>query len=699
MKRVLLAVLLVMSVVLFATQTQAEFDAFKWLSDTWIVQAGKTIGQGAVDTANLLYSVGKKIAQAAACTISSGICPTDCSFAQRMLEYTQNSCWFCGVLGSAFDIMNDIVSQLCAGMKNTFLTLLGLGLLFWLLFRVGKVVIDITPQVDEGLVWDVVKQVMRVIVAVILINFYFSFFDYIVSPLLRLSIGLGNQITATNLNVQTIAASRSGDGKPSVKPVEFAEQGSCPELQAAMANAAQEAQQNAENGTQRKKVFTDVEKESFLCYVRMGSSAMASGMAIGSTAINAWSEMPLLEKIRHLQLPIIGLEIFLSFFFLFIAFPLKLFDPLVNLTFVCAMFPLWVVLWAFPFGKDYVKKAMDIFISVIVHLIVISIMTVIVIEIMSNALGGHDERTKLYQDLLNCVRPAAVFEGVAETSGGSAVAKLATGGLIFGLVGRATLMTAALGFFSFQLFKKTKSIADEFKGGLKSVNVSEGASKLTGGALSASGQAASSLTSAGYHAAGGGQSSGGAEGGTGAPPSRWRAAKQALGFMAGGGIFGTAAAIRQFNNTPAPANHTGTGTVGDSVRTSLFGRTLGRLFGVRSWTRETDDDGNVYRLDSKTGVNTKTAEDGSFVRYNRRNQTYNAVSRNGRELGSYDYRTGMVTIDGQTYQINDSGTPIDMSTGAAVTDTALAQRILDIKRNAELERTEFERRLTRNRMT
>ena len=585
------------------------------------------------------------------CQASDSLCGTSSTFQQKLQAYAMDSCWFCGVFGDVFDIMNDIASQTCYYLKPVFLTLLGLGMLFWLLFRVGKVVLDISGQADTKLVPDVLKQVMKVMVAALMIIFYLDVFDWAISPLLQLSIGMGNQLTAHELQGYNLFGSRTGTAAdPKKRSANVIEQNLCPDLQAAMEAEDRRTAASGDKaiyrgqGTGHEQVYTEAVKQSFLCYVQVGSATMMSGMAVGATAVEAWSDMNVVSKLRHVSVLWIGIILYFSFFTLFVMFPLKLFDPLMNLTFVTAMFPLWVVLWAFPFGKKYVEQATNMFFSVLVNLLTISIMAVVCVNIMNSALGTQAERTVLFQRLNDADSVVNIFESE------------------FGLVGKGTLMTAALGYFACKLFGKTESIAEKFMGGID-FGMNKAAAETFGAGQSFTLQAGASGISGGYHAT--------------------------KGFI--GSRF----------TAPTPESHTGSGTLGDSLRTSSVGAAVGRLFGGgNTWAKFKDEStGSTYRLDTKSGVNTKEEKDGSIKRYDRRNESFAEIDKKGHVQGRYNFKTGEATMpNGQTYRVDQkTGSVLNAKTGVAA-DAAIAADVLKFKKRADDHQADFESRIVKRKM-
>ena len=219
--------------------------------------------------------------------------------------------------------MNDITTTVCEDMQGTFLMLLGLFMLFWLAIRVGKVVLDISPNPDTSFVPDLLKQILKVTVASVLISGYIYVFHNIIGSALELSIGVGNRIMMMQDPGTIVEASRTS----AKGTVARTEKDICQELHDAMEEA------KSQNDTEGDKAFSKVTKEAFLCYIRTASAAMINGMALGITAALSWFEMGFWDKFRHFDIIWVGIVIYWGFFMLFVYFPVQLFDPLLNLIF------------------------------------------------------------------------------------------------------------------------------------------------------------------------------------------------------------------------------------------------------------------------------------------------------------------------------------------------------------------------------
>lgn len=549
------------------------------------------------------------------------------NFANTLAWWTENSCWFCGVFGTIFDILNEVISTVCYTMKPVLLTLLGVLFLFWLLFRVGKVVLDISGSADGAMIPDILKQLMKVIVASLLIVFYLDVFDFLLSPVLEMGIGFGNKISSSQIDVKVIQASRLEMGASGEGPVSTVEQSLCKEYQEAAEEEAKATTGSRGQGSEKEKAYSAVTKEAFLCYLRLTSASLASGMAMGSTILGSWFDMWWIDKFRHLSLPIVGLEVFLSFFMLFLAVPLKLFEPLMNLAFISALLPLWVALWAFKGTSKYSQKAIDTFVSVIVHLIVISIMTVICIEMLNGALGSEADRKEIIGQLLRGRQPVDIFGK-------------------FGVVSPAMLMTVALGYLAYAMIQKTSDIAKHFEGGIN-FGVGDAAAKAVGAANQLIVNSGANLTSAAYHYVRHAANQGGIKGALARGGMIGSAALLGgvfgPGGLALGALGGTAAAIRK---APKPANRTYRGN-------SLLEMARASRMNMDGTFKMPKIGTDQYRLDGRSHVHSRTnMTNGNVDVYDADRNTYTEKDKYGRVQNSYDRANGIVGLNGTNFKFS-----------------------------------------------
>lgn len=531
----------------------------------------------------------------------------------RTLRVYNKFNWFHEPFSKLFDIANNLATDVCETMRPIFLSFLGLGFLFWLLFRVGKVVVDITPSADGQLVPDIFKKLLRVIIGSLLLSFYVSVFTFLICPALEMTLGVGNTISLD----QMLGSKKTGNRLNFDLPKTSDGKTLCQDYT--------DAVKNTKSGDSVKQVFSNTVKQAFLCYIDIGHYTMANGMAIGSTAVTSWAGYNIIDKVRRIQLLVIGIIIFLAHFLLMLSFPTKLFDPLVTLIFLSTLFPLWVVLWVFEPTKKYYEKARDLFIGVLVHLIVISIVTVMVIQVMNSALGGKDIQEKVYVKLMAGEDAFSVF---TKTEG-------------FGLMGISVVFTFSLAWLAVKMFGKISPLAGQFEN-VVDFGVGKSAATYISTGTSLVSDMGKNAVAATYHGTKGGLSKlaqrddmlGKATRGLGtalAGAAVIAAAPTGLGVLAG---LGAAAAAHRFMPVPKNRPH------GSSWTDRL---------GVETY----EDDDNLWKV-NKSGEQSsrqdrKTKE---WEKYNRRTQIYEEFDNVGRLQNVYDRNHGQISLMGQKYEFS-----------------------------------------------
>lgn len=170
--------------------------------------------------------------------------------------------------------------------------------------------------------------------------------------------------------------------------------------------------------------------QSAICWMQDVSASLGVGMALGATLIKMNTD----SFWNGIMTIIIGVCIFLTFFLIYLMFPLKLLDAFIRLAFVFALMPLWIILWVFPATAGYTKKAWDTFIGTLFYFISLSIVIALVLILMNESIQPEGTRTEIFKLMLGDNTAAA--------------AKLLSFGktffltLAFGLMGYTLLNTA-----------------------------------------------------------------------------------------------------------------------------------------------------------------------------------------------------------------------------------------------------------------
>ena len=277
------------------------------------------------------------------------------------------ACWYCPAFELIFDVINVLATGVANKLSGLFLILLGVGTLFFLLFRIGKMLAGLQEVDLMQFLADIFKYLGRVMVASVLLTFSLSIFYHLISPVLQGTLTLGNIIytqgaTADMKIVQLTREASNGQVDLTVKCSESAERAD-------------------EQAGSDDKAFSPGVKEALLCNMRQVASSLVSGMASGVFTFfygQTAGPLYLISPLVMLQ----GLILFLIFFLIFISYPFKLLDALFQLAFVSALAPLWIVLWAFPATAGYAKKAWEIFFGACLTFFMVNILAGLVLTIL-----------------------------------------------------------------------------------------------------------------------------------------------------------------------------------------------------------------------------------------------------------------------------------------------------------------------------
>ena len=410
-------------------------------------------------------------------------------FIQNMKDYTEENaeaCWFCGIFDTLFSAVNGTVTSVFNTLGQSFLTLLGIGLLFIILFKVGKMLVQLQEVDVMQFLNDLFKPLGRGIIAMALLLGVTTqsdhVFNMIATPIFEVSTKMGVIVMDTALpnNVSYIQA---GDGNSYVYQA-----GRC---------------DNIDTTTSNGKAFTDGQRDLLTCWMKQISSSFIVGIAIGGTLMDAGTE-GMNFFTGGFTMTIIGLVIWACFYLIYLFFPFKIVDAFVRMAFVLTLMPLWIVLWVFPATVGYTKKAWEMFLSSCITFIIISIMISLAVILMSNSIPETDRN-----GLLQCLR--AGNDNNAKT---------------WVLIGSgAFLNTIAFTAMSWTLLGTAGTLANTFVGGGGDLGIGSGMAGLTARGASVTWSAAKNTAKVGMLGVGAlgglamaaGRRAGGGSGGRGKP--------------------------------------------------------------------------------------------------------------------------------------------------------------------------------------
>lgn len=380
-------------------------------------------------------------------------CAQEAKFQETLNSYfgaTDGSsiCWFCPVFEAILMSINNLTKYMTEGLSTSFITLLAIGLLFFIVFKVGKFLVSFQEFDLAKLIPELTGPLGRGIIAFVLLSAAHSgaLFNHLVNPVLSIGMDLSTRILQSTMDATTmriveakqdpqaiVAAASTGISAPG--------SGSSTAASGLDPNTCPFRMKNANIAELEKSALTATEINSILCWMGTVSASFGVGMATGATLMQT-SFTAGRMGFPDFSMLLVGFVIWASFFALFLAFPFKLFDAIIGLGFVLAMMPFWIILWVFPATSDYTKKAWDKFIGSIILFLCLSVVISFVIVAMNSAIPNREE---VFDLLLNGRSPLVA-------------AKLGFGG-------KSLFITMALGWLSFSMLGSAQSLAQSFGGG------------------------------------------------------------------------------------------------------------------------------------------------------------------------------------------------------------------------------------------
>lgn len=282
-------------------------------------------------------------------TVSPALAGDDApSFVDTLKEFAGTGlgafgCFFCPIYSVIFDALNNLATNIAEGTADLFLMIAGIGLLFLIAWKVGRLVTQLQEVDIMQFLEDLFKPLGRAIIAVCLLMFPISIFYYLVSPMVQLS------LTAANV-IYTEA------GAKEMTIVKLAREAEGINL---TVNCTSPQKLNAQNEGKREMAFSPSVKESLICNLQQVSASLVVPMVLGSILFIASWFTGIFGVIPNFVVMGIASILIFFYFFMLVSYSTKLLDALMRLAFVAALMPIWIVLWIFPGTAQYTKKAWD----------------------------------------------------------------------------------------------------------------------------------------------------------------------------------------------------------------------------------------------------------------------------------------------------------------------------------------------------
>ena len=301
------------------------------------------------------------------------------------------ACWFCPLYREIFQIMNTMVTETSTSLTGYFQILLWLGGLFLIVFYFGKLFISLKEIAMGDMLRGLAVPVGKLMLASLLLANIHTIYFYIVDPALTMSLGLGSELMGPTQSLQRLQAVAS----VGVSQGRADDRASWQRVQS-IVNGAVTCDGLSDIFAQNSAFFSNRTYRGVQCLMSRAGASLSSGMALGLTILQ-WALDDWTDRFKAIW---IGLLVAGCYFFLLVMIGMKLIDPLVRLTVVSALMPLWVVLWAFPATAGYTKKAWEALINVMGTFIFFSVIMCVIEVVMAQALGGENRTNTVFAHII-----------------------------------------------------------------------------------------------------------------------------------------------------------------------------------------------------------------------------------------------------------------------------------------------------------
>lgn len=371
-------------------------------------------------------------------------------------------CWFCPIFEVLFNAMNKLATNVATNLRNVFIMTLGVGLIFFIAFKVGATVVRLQEVDLMQFMSELFKHIGRAIIAVAFLAGTIQIYQLVISPFLEYSFALSIQLLEDSNN---LGGKIMQTGTSVIQ--NFSTSSICQNI-------------NQMGDTSNGLAFSSGLLAAMKCMLGQISASLIMGMVIGGVIMLLSAVDHIFGILGNMQLFFLGLFIFGSYFMIYLAVPFKMIDALIRLAFVCALTPLWIILWVFPQTVQYTKNAWEMLLNACLTFVCLSIILVLVFQVIDKMLPNK-------YDIL-----AAMIPGFDKLAAGKT-----------SLVSSNTLLTGALGLLCWKMVGVSSTLAERIVKSY-STNVGEGLDSQMAKGMGSMGGAMGALGSLGAGAIGGG---------------------------------------------------------------------------------------------------------------------------------------------------------------------------------------------------
>ncbi len=306
--------------------------------------------------------MGRKLKRFLFFAILVSVCLTLCgcfsTISQDPSEWrpTIGNCWVCAIYGSSFQISNDIVFSMTENTIPLARAVLGIGLLFLILFRVGSMMMFVSGDDMGKTLKDTLFVLLKAIFVAFLISdpnkFLYLLRDYFVYPIGEFFMMMANAVL---------------DCVPGVGQYFSGIQGLTPDMDGIVVDLSGKVAKIDPNRTIFGDLGIQVQYTVSRIFVSLKTGTLLVLQMVANGGPVAW---------------VLGIVAGWQTFSLMVIFPMAFVDGFIMLAFYSVFLPFTVVLWVFPATKGYLKTIVPNLLAPFVQILFGCILVVLLITLV-----------------------------------------------------------------------------------------------------------------------------------------------------------------------------------------------------------------------------------------------------------------------------------------------------------------------------
>lgn len=295
-----------------------------------------------------------------------------------------DGCWTCPIFDTVYNTGNDLAAKLYSPLRDVALALLAIFAFAWTLFQVLKFVTTLhAPNIGEFLT-RIFKTLGLVAIMAAFLPADSSFLTgYFVDAPSLMALDLTDKILQ--------AGNMGGDVMHYQTYTQDPTNDKCAGVDYGYNYTANDHTVNlcppSNPANYAGKPMSATLHDRLICLLKKVSVRLIKGIAMGATFIVASFTAGWQGIIPDFSMFVVGILVFCCYFSLFFKIPIHLIDIVLRLCFLVITLPIYVICFPFPSTRGYTKKAWEMLLSLLVHIISLCIFVALALALIEQALA------------------------------------------------------------------------------------------------------------------------------------------------------------------------------------------------------------------------------------------------------------------------------------------------------------------------